>query len=75
MVGRAAAFHTYRMYFLYLFCYSHKSRHRAERLAHEVCVKTGHNDSYASVGKSLHYFNESVVKELCLVNSYYFNIT
>ena len=48
--------------------------HRSERLSEIVCVKTGDNYPYASVGKLLNYSYDALVEELCFVNSDYFNI-
>ena len=64
MVGRTSAFYTYRMDFLYVFCNGHECRHRTERLAHEVGVKTGNDHSDSSVGESLDDIDEGVVEEL-----------
>ena len=74
MVCRASALHADRMDLLDILGDCHESRHRTERLAHEVCVETGNDDSDASVGEGLYDINESLVKELCLINAYDFNI-
>ena len=74
MIRRASAFHTDRMNLLHILGYGHEGRHRAERLAHVVGIKTCYDHSYTSVRKSLHDLDNSVVEELCLIDSYYLHI-
>ena len=53
----------------FMTCHGHESWHRSERLAHEVCVKSGDDNSDASVCESLHDVHEGVVKELSFIDS------
>lgn len=74
VVGRTAAFNADGVYLLNVFGYCHKCWHRTEWLAEEICVKTCDDDSDAPVGQSLHYFNDGVIEELSLVNTYDFHL-
>ena len=72
MIGWTSAFHADGMYLLDVFSYGHKSRHRTERLAKEVCVKSGDDHSHSAVGQCLNDFYDGIVEELRLVNTDYF---
>ena len=74
MIGWTSALHADSVYFLDVLGHCHECRHWTERLAHEIGVKTCDDDSYASVGKGLHYIDESFVKELGLIDADYFYV-
>ena len=69
MVGKIAAFHADGMDFLDILRDGHETRDRTERLAHEVGVKTCHDDSFTLVCKCLGYLDEVFAEELGLVNA------
>ena len=69
MVGKIAAFHADGMDFLDILRDGHETRDRTERLAHEVGVKTCHNDSFTLVCKCLGHLDEVFAEELGLVNA------
>ena len=58
MVGKIAALHADGMDFLDVLGDCHETRDRTERLAHEVGVKTCHDDSFTLVCKCLGHLDE-----------------
>ena len=48
-----------------------KSRHRTERKTTEVHIQTCNNNTYAIIGKFITYINQTIIKELRFVDTYY----
>ena len=74
MVCRTATFYAYGMNFLDVLRYRHECRHGTERLAHEISVEAGDDYSDSSVCKCLNNIYESVIEELCFIDSDYFYV-
>ena len=74
VICRATASYADCVDFLNVFSNCHECRHRSKRLAEEVCVKAGDDNSDSSVGKSLNNFYDALIKELSLVNTYNLNV-
>ena len=59
------------MYFGHLVRNGAQSRHGPERVAAEVHVQSGYDDTYTVVGKLVAYIDQTLVKELRFINAHY----